>query len=256
MTDYKAKEREHYNSRYTIYNGSAITENDSDLVNKNAINHFYQYVIDIQSVLGSGRILDYGCGIGDKSTSVLHPEWTLDGIDISEESIAIAQRKYAQDINVSFSVMDCENTTFPDNTFDLIFDYGSFSSIDIKKAIKEITRILKPNGTLIAIETLGHNPILNFKRRISVFTGRRTRWASTHIMRIQNWQYIQKYFRISKISHFNILAIYISPFLGIMPKHTREVMLKRIWSIDKALLKNKNLSKYAFKSVACLQVLK
>jgi len=94
--------------------------------------------------------------------------------------------------NVSFQIMDCEKTKFPDNTFDIVFDFGTLSSINIKKVVPEIIRILKPVGALICIETLGHNPIINFKRQINVLLGQRTRWASSHIMKLNNWEFIEE----------------------------------------------------------------
>jgi len=88
--------------------------------------------------------------------------------------------------------MDCEKTSFDDNYFDIIFDFGTFSSIDINLAIKEISRIIKPDGLLVCIETLGHNPIINFKRQINVLLGQRTRWASSHNMKLNNWEFIEE----------------------------------------------------------------
>ena len=52
------------------------------------------------------------------------------------------------------------------NKFDLILDYGTFSSLDIQLALPELIRVLKPNGTIIAVETLGHNPLFNLKGEV------------------------------------------------------------------------------------------
>ncbi|PIU24464.1 hypothetical protein COT12_00910, partial [Candidatus Berkelbacteria bacterium CG08_land_8_20_14_0_20_39_8] len=79
--------------------------------------------------------------------------------------------------------MDCEKMEFPDNLFDIIFDGGTFSSIDLVKAYPELSRVLKPDGFLIGIETFGHNPFTNLKRKINKLIGKRTEWATAHIFR-------------------------------------------------------------------------
>ena len=51
--------------------------------------------------------------------------------------------------------MDCENLTFIDSRFDIIYDFGTFSSLDMNKAIVELRRVLfKPDGYLLAIKLL------------------------------------------------------------------------------------------------------
>ena len=257
MKNYKQSERDHYNSRYTK-NGPMESEKSksSDIVNENSIKYFYKIITEAQLEMDQGRILDYGCGAGEKSVKALHNKWNLNGIDISEKSIAYAKEKYGSLPNVSFDVMDCEHTIFPDNTFDIVFNFGTFSSINIDKAIPEIIRILKPDGFLICIETLGHNPIFNFKRKLSVKRGKRTKWASAHIMKMNDWQQIQKRFTHSKIRHFNILSILFAPVMQVLPSKISSQMLDLIWSVDNQLITRWGLSRYAFKTVAYFQGLK
>ncbi len=149
--------------------------------------------------------------------------------------------------------MDCEHTIFPDNTFDIVFDFGTFSSINIDKATTEIIRILKPTGTLICIETLGHNPIINLKRKISAYQGKRTQWASSHIMKIKNWEDMQRRFISTEIRHFNILSIFYAPLMRYFPTRISFFIRKVFWSIDDHLINNSKLSNYAFKTVACFR---
>ena len=50
--------------------------------------------------------------------------------------------------NVQLKMMDFDLTDFPQNQFDLIYAQGSVQSIKKNKIIKEIKRILKPEGIL------------------------------------------------------------------------------------------------------------
>jgi len=257
MYNYKSEESEHYNSRYngdskskSVFSGSA------DKVNENATKYFYTMVSQVQEEIGRGKLLDYGCGTGEKAVQAIKDNWIFSGIDISEKSIAQAKKIYCNLANVSFQVMDCEQTKFADNTFDIVFDFGTFSSINIKKAVPEIIRILKPDGALICIETLGHNPIINFKRQINVLLGKRTRWASSHIMKMHNWKLIEEKFISTKIRHFNLLAVLFSPFMRVFPTDISTKIIKYLWSADDLILKSPFIKKYAFKTVACFQGLK
>lgn len=249
MRTYKEAERDHYNKRDYSDNISTKVAN-SDIAIDNAVLCFYDYVNQVQDLKERGKILDYGCGSGEKLAGVLRSGWDLVGIDISEKSILHAKSNYDKVENTSFMVMDCEKTTFPDNTFDVVFDFGTFSSINIEIALPEIIRILKSDGSLVCIETLGHNPIINLKRKISAYRGKRTQWASSHIMKMKNWEDIQRRFISAEIRHFNILSIFYAPFMRFFSPKTSQYILNAFWSIDDYLINSLKLSKYAFKTVA------
>ena len=195
MSDYQKEERAHYNSRFIgKSNRPGKLEKVFDQINEVSADFFYSEIFKYQKKLKTGKMLDYGCGTGSRSEFLADTNWKVYGIDISENSIEMGSCNFGSRPNLELSVMDCENTSFQDNTFDIIFDYGTFSSIDINIGIKEIARILKRGGVIVSIETLGHNPISNIKRKINMLLGKRTKWATNNIMTIEKWEEISKYF--------------------------------------------------------------
>src|SRR4030042_2038031 len=119
------------------------------------------------------------------------------GIDLSESQLKIAKERAKReniDRQTEYLVMDCEKMDFPENSFDIIFDGGTFSSLDLNKALPELARILKPEGFLVGIETFGHNPFTNLKRKINKLTGKRTGWAVEHIFKTKGLKTAAKYF--------------------------------------------------------------
>ena len=210
------------------------------------------YETSVKKILQQNRgglILDYGCGIGIKNFQFTDTNWKIIGIDISSKSIEIAKNMAIEKkVNGEYMVMDCEKMSFSNNSFDLIIDYGTFSSLDIKLAIPELLRVLKKDGVLVAIETFGHNPITNIKRKLNVLKGKRTSWAENHIMKLKNWKYIASHFKEVEIYYFGFFVLFLSPFIKRCPNN----VLTLFERLDELLFKIKIFQKLAFKTVVVL----
>jgi ubiquinone/menaquinone biosynthesis C-methylase UbiE len=257
MTDkYKTLERDHYNQRYSDQKSRSSHINYTDLVNSNATEKFYSLIEDVKRSKGDGKILDYGCGAGSKSYQLVDTNWQLVGIDISEKSIEQATILYGDIDNLTFEVMDCENTTFSENTFDIIIDYGTFSSISLEAARSELKRILKPDGIVVCIETLGHNPFTNLKRKVNVIRKKRTKWAQDHIMKVESWSKVCDDYSSSEMYYFNFVCILIVPLLSLLPHAVSLRLIKIMWKLDGLFFTQGLLKRYAFKTVVVLRGVK
>ncbi len=205
------------------------------------------------SMQKTGLILDFGCGNGMRTRKFVQDGWQLSGIDISEESIRIAREdSQNQGLQAEYYIMDGESMTFPDNQFDLIVDYGAFSSVDMKKAVPDLLRVLKPTGTIIAIETLGHNPILNIKRKLNVLRGIRTKWSAKHIMKLSDWAKLKNNFCICKTKFFGVTTALIAPLIWCVPQRLQNYLITCCEKIDNLLLKSDMVKPWAFKTVVQL----
>lgn len=195
-------------------------------------------------------VLDYGCGNGIHSIfPVKMGAKKVIGIDLSEKSLAIAKeraRKEKVGERVEFISMDCEKMEFPDNYFDIIFDGGTFSSLDLKKALPELSRVLKTDGILIGIETFGYNPLANLKRKLNKLTGKRTGWATEHIFCQKDLELAKNYFQKIEIEFFHLISLLAFPFLNLPGG---KILLKFLEKVDKFFLSLPFLRKYAFKIV-------
>ena len=110
--------------------------------------HLRKYNIDIKNSV----ILDVGCGSGF-STKLISQEFAprrLVAFDFMPEQIELAKNK---NIQAEFSVGDSTNINMPSSTFDAVFVMGVLHHIpEWKKAIREISRVLKPDGLLLVEE--------------------------------------------------------------------------------------------------------
>jgi ubiquinone/menaquinone biosynthesis C-methylase UbiE len=100
----------------------------------------------------SGKVLEVGVGTG-RNLKFYSSSCSVTGIDYSEKMLGKARKKAADMKNVTLLLMDAEHLEFSDNSFDYIITTFTLCSIhDPLKALKEMRRVLKPSGELIAIE--------------------------------------------------------------------------------------------------------
>ncbi|WP_240664617.1 class I SAM-dependent methyltransferase [Methanosarcina sp. MSH10X1] len=111
----------------------------------------------------SGKILEIGVGTG-RNLKYYPVGCRLIGIDKSEGMLRRAQEKAGGMKNVTLYPMDAEHLEFPDNSFDYVVATFVLCTIpDPVKALKEMRRVLKPSGELIALEHVHSNyPFIDF----------------------------------------------------------------------------------------------
>lgn len=92
--------------------------------------------------LEKGNILDIGAGTGDFLSVVKENGWNTIGVEPSEKAIAIAKKK-----GVSFVDQTSE---LENNSLDVITMWHVLEHVpNLDNQIKELKRLLKPNGSLI-----------------------------------------------------------------------------------------------------------
>src|SRR3989344_7294990 len=175
-------------------------------------------------------VLDYGCGMGVHLPWLVKSFQKVTGIDLSQSSLAKAQELGSGAVLV---LGDCEKMPFSGESFDVVFDGGTFSSLDLEKALQEIHRVLKPGGLLAGIETFGHNPLTNLKRKLNIILEKRTAWAGDHILKMQDLDMVKKYFDILQLKFFHPISWVAFPFLNLPGG---KWLLKILETIDHILL--------------------
>lgn len=103
-------------------------------------------------------ILDIATGTGDLAIALAKTNADkIIGLDISSGMLDIGKQKILKkelDKTIEMVLADSENMPFEDNTFDAItvaFGVRNFETLE--KGLKEILRVLKPNGIFVILET-------------------------------------------------------------------------------------------------------
>ncbi|MCX5701426.1 MAG: class I SAM-dependent methyltransferase [Candidatus Omnitrophica bacterium] len=91
------------------------------------------------------KILDLGSGDGFK-TSWLSKRNDVIGIDLSLNNIELARKRFPR---LDFRIMDATSLKFEQDFFDQVFAFDILEHVDnLEAVIKEIKRVLKPEGEL------------------------------------------------------------------------------------------------------------
>ncbi|MFD1614673.1 bifunctional demethylmenaquinone methyltransferase/2-methoxy-6-polyprenyl-1,4-benzoquinol methylase UbiE [Gelatiniphilus marinus] len=103
-------------------------------------------------------ILDIATGTGDLAINLAETNASkIIGLDISSGMLEIGKEKIKKknlEHNIEMVLGDSENMPFKDNTFDAItvaFGVRNFETLE--NGLKEILRVLKPNGIFVILET-------------------------------------------------------------------------------------------------------
>lgn len=99
-------------------------------------------------------LLDLACGTGDLTQALARKGFTVKGLDISAEMMAIGQHK-CRDCKPlpQFMLGSAEQIPFPDHSFDAVTVSFGLRNFDHRpQCLAEIRRVLKPGGRLAVLE--------------------------------------------------------------------------------------------------------
>jgi len=113
--------------------------------------HWHRYLYATQFAEGK-VVLDIACGEGYGSDLLAKNAKKVTGVDISEETISHAKKTYKKD-NLEFLIGSVADVPIDGKgIFDLIVSFETIEHVceeDQKKFMKEVKRLLKPNGVFI-----------------------------------------------------------------------------------------------------------
>jgi ubiquinone/menaquinone biosynthesis C-methylase UbiE len=186
-------------------------------------------------------VLDYGCGVGSITQKIakLNPT-KLFGIDISEVSIGKALKK-AKDLNlqIEYTVDNCEETRFEKETFDLVFGSGILHHLNLEKSVSEINRILRDNGEMVFLEPLGTNPLINFYRKLTP----RSRSIDEHPFLKEDFDFINSLFKSVTVTYYGFFTLVFFLFYR-NPK--KSFVFKMIAKLDNYFFRIKYFKNFAW----------
>ncbi len=199
---------------------------------------------------GDEHILDVGCGDGKitATITVLVPNGTVLGIDISQEMINFARNTFLKDLhsNLLFLIQDAQDVSYFEE-FDIIFSSFALQWItDYPSFFKRIFKSLKPDGYLAATIPLGISEALDkaidqtvslqewkpffnkFSRLVMTTEKDFAQLLSAHrFSPIEFTVIIQTAFFQSR-EHFEKYVVQWFSYLNPIPKHLKELFFQQV----------------------------
>jgi 2-polyprenyl-3-methyl-5-hydroxy-6-metoxy-1,4-benzoquinol methylase len=110
-------------------------------------------------------VLDLGCGSGYGSSLIADIASEIQAVDVSEESVQYASQQYKKS-NLFFSTIKPDTSLpFTDERFDVVLSFQVIEHVlDHDQYLKEASRVLKEDGTLILITPDRINRLLSFQK--------------------------------------------------------------------------------------------
>jgi SAM-dependent methyltransferase len=191
-------------------------------------------------------VLDYGCGPG-YLTEYLFERGAAEvtGIDVSEGEIEQAVENAAR-LGVAerthFFAADAHATGLPDDSFDLIVGESILHHLDLRVALEEIRRIMRPGGRAVFLEPLWHNPILRLGRALTPSA----RTPDEHPLTTSDWELCASIFSDFKHYEREFLTIPLMPLNLLLPLAAQRALARTVGRADDRVLQRfPALRKYA-----------
>lgn len=176
------------------------------------------------------EVLEYGCGKGSSAFALAERGARVVGIDISEVGISMAREQAEQRglPGIDFVAMDAEATAFADDTYDIVCGTGILHHLRTAPALKELARIMRPDGEAVFVEPMGYNPAINLYRKLT--PGLRT--SDEHPLLKRDFASMEENFAETRYAFFNLFSLLSVPFRdrGVFPS-----LVGLLTALDKGL---------------------
>jgi ubiquinone/menaquinone biosynthesis C-methylase UbiE len=152
-------------------------------------------------------VLDYGCGHGMASVVLARRGARVTAFDLSPGYLAEAQRRAeANDVAVQFVQADAERLPFADGSFARIWGNAILHHLGLRKAARELYRVLQPGGIAVFCEPWGENPMLEWARQWLPYPGKE-RTPDEQPLRLRHLRILNEIFPSLQVQGSQLLSM-------------------------------------------------
>jgi SAM-dependent methyltransferase len=111
------------------------------------------------------KVLELGCGTGYFTQELVRSGADVVAIDVSQELLEIARGNCSAP-NVQYQFENAYELSYDDAAFDSVVGSSVLHHLEIKKALRDVCRVLKPAGTIYFTEPNMLNPQIAVQKNI------------------------------------------------------------------------------------------
>lgn len=120
------------------------------------------------------RVLEVGSGVGSTTRllTALFPSAQITAVDLSPHYVKVASERFQNNLNVHFLAADAQQLPFLDEHFDVVVNVFMFHEMPLEvreKCLREMRRVLKPDGALAVVDAIQRGDSELFDRLLSDF---------------------------------------------------------------------------------------
>jgi SAM-dependent methyltransferase len=169
-----------------------------------------RYFDELLDLRATGHLLELGSGPAFYSRLFARRGLNAIAVDVShvamQKALARAQAEHLEKMAVS--VMDGNQLGFTGGCFNLVYGAAILHHLDVAAAYSEIARVLRPGGSAVFLEPLGHNPLINLFRRVTPHL----RTIDEHPLLMTHVAAASVHFGSVRARYFTLLPLLIAPF--------------------------------------------
>jgi 2-polyprenyl-3-methyl-5-hydroxy-6-metoxy-1,4-benzoquinol methylase len=110
-------------------------------------------------------VLELGCGTGTFTRELAQSGADIIAIDLSPELLEIARTNCSAQ-NVRYQTENAYALSYPDGAFDSVVGSSVLHHLEVEEALRNIYRVLKPNGTIFFTEPNMLNPQIAVQKNV------------------------------------------------------------------------------------------
>jgi 2-polyprenyl-3-methyl-5-hydroxy-6-metoxy-1,4-benzoquinol methylase len=156
---------QHFQAESTFWRDTYQRNDALGIINRQRQAAALKYVDEL-SLPKTARVLEIGCGAGFLAVALARRGFRVEAVDHAPAMVELTRRharETGMDMLIHVAVEDVHQLSFEDESFNLIVALGVINWLyDLKKALAEITRVLKHGGYTVLNSARAHallNPL-------------------------------------------------------------------------------------------------
>jgi len=135
--------------KYYSFRGKYLEEH-KDYFSEKQLQKDVDFIIDVLDLNKKDKILDLACGHGRHTIKLKKRGFNVDGLDFSSYLLKVAKEHAKQkNLHINFYKQDIHNINLKTKYDKIFLFFSEFGLFDAERVLKNVTKILKPNGLFL-----------------------------------------------------------------------------------------------------------